>query len=135
MNSVVQSITSAFENIRSPLLGGTPRLGSGGRSKHQGVEQYDEDGAVFDDMESLMKAKEGVEGDDEGLVIKAGKRVRRVELRIGGMTVSISPFWPHMKDISYHPHSEFAVRSMCCFYRIHAQGSAGDRLGPGRSTR
>ena len=89
MQSVVQSITNAFEGMRSPLLNGTPRLGSGSRSKHQGMSQYDEDGAVFEDMEGLMKAKDGTEGGDDGLIIKAGKRVRKVELRIAGMTVSL----------------------------------------------
>lgn len=88
MQTVVQTIGNAFEGLRSPLLGDTPRLGLGNRSKHQGVNHYDEDGAVFEDMESLMRAKEGVEGDADELIIKGGKRVRRVELRISGMTVS-----------------------------------------------
>jgi hypothetical protein len=94
MQSTFTTITNLIENIKSPLLNATPRLGSSGRNKHHGLGDGYDEGAVFEDMESLMRGKEGVEGDEEDVVLKNGKRVRKVELRIGGMTVSSSCLYP-----------------------------------------
>jgi len=99
MDTALRSIQSAFQSISSPLLNGTPRLGSDPQHKTRGSERYDDEGAVFEDLEGLMQAKEGAEGDDEEVIYKEGKRVRKVELRIGGMTVSYA-------ERSCHPFDE-----------------------------
>jgi hypothetical protein len=98
MDTAFRSITNAIQSIGSPLLNGTPRIGSHGQGKHRGLDRHDEDGAVFEDLEGLMQAKDAVEDGGEEVVYKEGKRVRKVELRIGGMTVSISGWldgWIH----------------------------------------
>jgi hypothetical protein len=98
MDTAMRSIQSAFQSISSPLLNGTPRLGSDAQNKLRGSDRYDDDGAVFEDLEGLIQAKEGAEGDDEEVVYKEGKRVRKVELRIGGMTVSPAERSWHLFD-------------------------------------
>jgi len=90
MDAAIRSMQSAFQSISSPLLNGTPRLGSDPQHKNRGADRYDDDGSVFEDLEGLMQAKEETGGDDEEVVYKEGKRVRKVELRIGGMTVSFA---------------------------------------------
>lgn len=85
LSSFLSSIPSATSNLLQPLKASSSGTNKG---KHRGLGDYDIDGEEFEDVEGLMKGKEKVEGGDDDLVIKDGKRIRKVELRIGGMTVS-----------------------------------------------
>lgn len=97
---MMNALAGLIDNIRSPLLE-PAALGK----NHRGIDTYLEEGEAFEDVQPLIVGAPDGEDDSDGIVIRDGKRVCKVELRIGGMTVCVtfdsSPFCsdPHVASL------------------------------------